>query len=126
MITMSDRSTDRVFDFRVSGRLTRDDYRQFLPRLEAAIEAHGKISVLVDLEALDGIAAGALWEELKFDLNHLRHFVRVAIVGDKVWHERAMNIAKHFTPAEMKYFPAGELNRAWWWVLAHEFAEVTT
>jgi hypothetical protein len=87
MITIDPRSTDRVFGFTVSGKLTRDDYRRMLPRLEEAIRKHGKISVLVHIESMTGMELGAMWEELKFDLKHFRHFRRLALVGDKKWHE---------------------------------------
>lgn len=122
MITLDPHSTDRVFGFRVSGKITRDDYREFLPRLEDAIKEHGRIAVLVHVESLEGIEFGALWEELKFDLKHFRHFDRLAMVGDKKWHERSMIVAGHLTPAEARYFPSSDLDEAWEWIMAGERA----
>lgn len=123
MITLDPRSTDLVFGFQVSGRITRDDYRRFLPRLEEAIKEHGTIGVLVHIESLEGIELGALWEELKFDLKHCRHFDRLVLVGDKKWHERSMSLAGHLTPAEVRYFPSSDLDEAWEWILVGEWAE---
>ena len=123
MITLDPRSTDRVFGFQVSGRITRDDYRGFLPRLEEAIKEHGKICVLVHIESLQGIERGALWEEPGFDLKHCRHFDRLVLVGDKKWHGRSMNLAGHLTPAEVRYFPSSGLDEAWEWILVGKWAE---
>jgi nucleotide-binding universal stress UspA family protein len=116
MITIDDQSTDSVFGFHLSGTLTRDDYRKYLPRIEEAIRAHGKVSVLVHIEPLSGIKFGALWEELKFDLKHFRHFKRIALVGDKKWHEWSISFASHLTSAEGRYFPSTDLDEAWRWI----------
>jgi nucleotide-binding universal stress UspA family protein len=124
MITIDDRSTDSVFGFHLSGTLTRDDYRKYLPRLEEAIRKHGKVSVLVHVESLSGIRFGALWEELKFDLKHFRHFKRIALVGDKKWHEWSISFASHLTPAEGRYFPSAELEEAWSWIRSGSEVEI--
>jgi nucleotide-binding universal stress UspA family protein len=125
MITIDDRSTDRVFGFHVKGRLTRADYRLFLPRLEEAIQAHGRISVLVQISSLEGIDPGAVWEELKFDIKHLRDFDRLALVGDKRWHERAITLARCVTSAKTMYFPTADLEQAWTWIEAGEREDVS-
>jgi len=123
MITLDSRSTDRVFGFQVSGRITRDDFRRFLPHLGEAIKEHGTICVLVHIESLEGIELGALWEELKFDVKHCRHFDRLVLVGDKKWHEPSMRLDGHLTPVEVRYFPSSGLDEAWEWILVGKWAE---
>lgn len=43
-----------VLAIRASGKLTDADYKSFLPRLEALIREHGRISVLIELEDFRG------------------------------------------------------------------------
>ena len=119
MITMDERSTDsslRLPGSKASSR-AKTTVSSF-PRLEQAIAEHGPISILVHIETLKGVELGALWEELKFDLRHSRDFERMALVGDKSWHERAMRFAAHFVPGDARFFPSTGIDNAWGWILS--------
>ena len=123
MITLDERSTDRVLGFRISGMLSRSDFRHFTPVIDEAIAKHKTVSVLIHIDALSGVAFGALWEEIKFELLHFRHFERLALVGDGPWHERALRFASTFTPAETRFFSAPGLEHAWKWVMGDDDVE---
>lgn len=45
---------DNIFAFRLSGKLSHADYQTYLPRLEEPLEAHDRISVLLELVDFHG------------------------------------------------------------------------
>ena len=100
---------------RVRGKLTHDMYGQFVPVLERQMREHGKLRLLVELHDFHGWTAGALWDDLKFDLKHFSDIRRLAIVGETKWQQGMAVFCKPFTTAKVKYFQSAELEaaRAW-------------
>jgi hypothetical protein len=49
-----------------SGSLTKEDYETFLPRVEKAIEEHGKINLMFVMEHVEGWEVVAFWKDLPF------------------------------------------------------------
>ena len=68
-----------------SGRLAAEDYRRFAPAFERLARSRGPLRVLLELRGFRGWDAGALWEELKFDVTHQWAFRRIAVVGERRW-----------------------------------------
>src|SRR5690606_10203109 len=85
--------------------------------LENKIRKEGKISVFCQIEDLKGMDPGAVWEDIKFDVNHLNDFRYVVIVGDKQWQKWIANFAKPFTDAQIKYFDKNEAKEAFEWLM---------
>jgi hypothetical protein len=100
----------------VTGKLDRDDYKEFIPEVERAIAERGKLRMLCTLKDFHGWTAGALWEDLKFDVKHFADFERVAFVGDKKWEQGMAAFCKPFTSAAIRYFDASEAEKAREWV----------
>ena len=117
-ILLNEKHTNNVLHVRVSGKLAREDYRQFVPEFERLFREHGKVRVLVEMVDFHGWKPGALWEDVKFDLRHFAHLERVAMVGDRKW-EKAMSIfCKPFTTAKVRYFDHAEIGEARRWLEA--------
>lgn len=100
----------------IDGKLKAKHYDAFIPMLESAIERHGKIRILLELYDFQGWSAGALWDDVKFDVNHFRDIERVAIVGDSAWERGMALICKPFTAAEVRYFDHDDSNEAYAWI----------
>ena len=105
-----------IFAFRVSGRLTDDDYQQFLPRLDELIKAHGRISLLIELDDFRGWELKAAWDDLKYGLEHEDDFERIAIVGDKRWYGWFVKLAGAMSSTDIRYFNRDDLEAAWTWL----------
>ena len=82
MFELLPESTENTIGFRMSGKLLAEDYDVLLPRLDAAIAAHGKVNLLVLLEDID------VWEGLdaakadfRLGTQQYRHVQRAAFVG---------------------------------------------
>ncbi len=89
----------------LTGALHKDDYRDFVPIVEQAVQRHGKIRLLVEMHDFYGWDPGALWEDLKFDFKHFNDIERLAMVGEKKWEEWMATFCKPFTTATIRYFP---------------------
>ena len=69
-----------VIGFETTGKLRAEDYRDVvLPALERAA-AGGEVRFVVVISEFQGISGGALWQDLKVGVEHLRAWKRVAVV----------------------------------------------
>jgi SpoIIAA-like len=108
----------KVMQVQVSGKLSAEDYKQFVPEFERRLQKDGKIRVLFDMTDFHGWDAGALWEDIKFDLKHFGDIERVAMVGDKKWEKGMSLFCRPFTKAKVRYFDHGQAKEAHTWVAA--------
>ena len=104
-----------VFEIHVQGKIRKEDY-DFIPRLESEVERYGTVNLYCEIESIDGIEPGAVWEDLKFGVNHYDSFERVAIVGNQKWVEWMTRLAKPFNKATVKVFAPEQLEEAKNWV----------
>lgn len=102
--------------FKLSGKLHDEDYKTFVPRVDAAIAEAGKVRLLAEFHDFKGWDAHALWDDIKFATTHCTKIERIALVGEKKWEEWMAKVCKPFTMAKVKYFDAGEIDAAWKWL----------
>lgn len=113
-------STETTIGFKISGEVTKEDYDSLLPRLDEAIEAHGKINLLVVVEDFDFKGFDAAKADFKFGTHQYRQVEKAAFVSDKRWLEWAIKVMDPFTRrTEEKIFEPNQLEKAWAWIL-HE------
>jgi len=103
----------KLLEVRVSGKLTHDDYQHFVPEFERLVQQHGKIRVLFVMTDFHGWEAGALWDDIKFDLKHFSDIERLAMVGEKRWEKGMSVFCRPFTSATIRFFDDIEQARAW-------------
>lgn len=116
MLAFHIRSTGNVLGVKASGKLTHADYQQLVPKLEERIKEHGRVRVLVELEDCQGWDdLDAAWDDLKLWLKHRRDVERCAVVGERKWQERVIQLSWPFFTKH--YFDKAELEQAWEWVL---------
>lgn len=116
MIKMTASQAGNLLTIEVSGKLTKSDYERFAPEVEELIRNRGKLRVLVVMRDFHGWEAGALWEDIKFDIKHFSDIERLALVGDKKWEQGMAAFCKPFTTAKVRYFPTDALDNARTWV----------
>jgi len=109
-------SATRTIEVTVSGKLVKEDYAHFVPMLEDLIRQWGKVRVLFIMQEFHGWTAGALWQDIKFDLKHFKDIERLAMVGEKGWEKGMAAFCKPFTTAEVRFFRPEELDAARQWV----------
>jgi hypothetical protein len=107
---------DDALEVRVSGKLTHEDYETFVPAIERLIEEHGTLRVLLVTHDFHGWTAGALWDDVKFDVKHFNDVERLAVVGEKKWEQGMAAFCKPFTTADVRFFEHDRLDEARKWV----------
>jgi SpoIIAA-like len=110
-------STEQFLEVRVTGKLTKDAYEKLTPAVDAQIKQFGKLRILFVMQDFHGWSAGAMWEDLKFDLKHWKDIERVALVGDKKWEKGMATFCKPFTKARIQYFDLTQLDEARAWLV---------
>jgi hypothetical protein len=116
MITQLNELPNGVIGFEVSGKLAAEDYRDVvLPAIEKAAET-GDIRFLMVMRDFDGISGGALWQDLKVGVEHLRSWKRIALVTDIGWMTHATDLFGWMTPGQTKTFPLNQQTAATEWV----------
>ena len=85
MIEQLPTGSPKILGFKLSGKLHDEDYKKFVPLIDAAVAKEGKIRLLAQFHDFHGWDAGALWEDIKFDARHFRDIERLAMVGETKW-----------------------------------------
>ncbi|MCE9544733.1 MAG: STAS/SEC14 domain-containing protein [Planctomycetia bacterium] len=108
---------------KATGKLTKEAYQEFVPLVEQMVHQHGKVRILFAMHDFHGWEAGALWEDMKFDLKHFRDIERLAIVGETKWEKGMAMFCAPFTTAKIKYFDVADIDAATIWLRSDEAAK---
>jgi hypothetical protein len=117
-VEMKEDAGGRILELKLSGKLNKADYDEFVPEVEWAVNEHGKIRMLVRMTDFHGWTAGALWEDIKFDLRHFADIELLALVGESKWQAGMAVFCKPFTKARIRYFDTSRLDEAERWIHA--------
>ena len=115
-IQIKEENGGKLVAVQVTGKLVRADYEHFVPEFERLIRQHGKLRVLFDMADFHGWDAGAVWEDIKFDIKHFVDIERLAMVGDKKWQHGMAMFFRPFTKATIRYFDHAEATEARKWL----------
>ena len=113
---ITEASAGNIVEVEATGKLTKEAYESFVPMTEEKIKEHGKIRILFVMHDFHGWDAGALWEDMKFDLKHFNHIERLAIVGESKWEKGMSVFCRPFTTAKIKYFDTTDIDKARAWI----------
>jgi hypothetical protein len=116
MIEQLPESSGKVLAFKLSGKLRDEDYKTFVPMVDAAVAKEGKVRLLARFEDFHGWDLPALWDDIKFATTHCNKIERIALVGNKKWEEWMAKVCQPFTMATVRYFDASEADAARAWV----------
>lgn len=115
-VVIAESAADNVITVEVTGKLDKADYEKLVPTVEQMLQRHDKINMLVILRDFHGWTAGALWEDIKFDVKHFADIDKLALVGDSRWETGMAVFCKPFTKAKVKYFNIDDLEAARAWI----------
>jgi len=110
-----------VLGFRLSGKLTRDEYLDGLTRpILEALESGQRLNLLVEIgDTFAGLDAAALWEDVKavgsIGLRHRESWGRMALVTDKDWIRHGAGALGWLSPGELRVFEPREREAAAAW-----------
>jgi SpoIIAA-like len=107
-----------VTGFEATGMLRAEDYRDVvLPALERAA-AGGEVRFVVVIPESGGMSGGAVWQDLKVGVEHLRAWKRIALVTDIDWMAQMTALFGWMTPGEVRVFRLAQRDEAIAWAAA--------
>ncbi len=117
MIEIIDVKASHVVAIRVSGKIDKGEMQQIFTAMQAVVEQHGRINLLVELDRWQGITASGLWEDLKGGLPLAKKMQREAVVTESKFLEIWTRIGSSLWPGvEAKVFKPSEREQALAWV----------
>jgi len=111
-----DDSNPDYLAIRLSGKLTAEDYEDFVPKVESIVQDKGSIRILMTMIDFHGWEMAAAWEDTKFGMRHFHDIERLAMVGEKAWQHGMAVFCKPFTKAKIRYFDSSEAADADRWI----------
>ena len=110
-----------VLGFRASGTIARDEYREMMEPIYAALERGEKLNIYFELTGdFHGLDVGALWEDLKAagsaGLKHRSSWQKTALVTDKDWIRHGASLFGPIAPGELRVFGPQETVEARAWI----------
>lgn len=114
MITLLERSKGNVLGFEATGKISPEDIESVAGIADKAIAEYGKISWLMMMETARYTSLRAMYEDMMWLVKNLKHFDKMAVVGDKKWEELLVK-ADGLVFGE-KYFDVSQLEEAWSYV----------
>ena len=115
-IQLNEEDGGKTLVIHISGKLVKADYEHFVPEFERLVRQHGKLRVLFDMTGFHGWDAGAMWEDIKFDIKHFADIERLAMIGEKKWQYGMATFFKPFTKATIRYFDHADAAEARKWL----------
>lgn len=104
-----------VITVRARGRLSHQDYQEFIPQLEAAIaeQTADRLRLVFDARELQGWEPQAAVDDLRLGLRHGRHVERVALITDARWLTLLSSVVGWLVPGELRHFEDRATADAW-------------
>lgn len=120
MLTRLPEFPDPIVAVIASGHVSASDYETVLvPAIEAALATHDKLRLLYEIsDDFTGFSPGAMWEDMKLGMAHLRAWERAAVVTDVGWIANAVNVFRFVMPCEVKVFANRDRADAERWIRA--------
>lgn len=105
-----------IIGIELSDTLTEDDYEALVPYLENELEQHTTARLLFELEDVNDWEPDERWENLAFDIRHVRILDKVAILGDDPWETWVEKTEFLFPTAQLQTFATEDREDALEWL----------
>lgn len=104
--------------FSAYGQVTAADYENVIvPEIEAAFALSPKVRLIYQIGPdFSGFDAGAMWDDAKLGLRHIRGWDRVALVTDVGWIRATAHVFGFAVPGEFHLFRNDQLDEAKRWI----------
>lgn len=100
----------------VNGKVTKDEFDEIAPKMEAFIEKHGKIKIIEIIEEFSGFDLSVLGDGILFDMKHLKDFSHCAVVCKDGWIGPFTRTIAPFFSVDIRTFAPHEEDVARMWL----------
>lgn len=116
MVEMLGETMDSCVVVRFSGRVTGEEYRQFIDAVDERLENREKVGMVADLSEFEFYGDfEAFKEDFHFGAHEYRRVNRAAFVGEQKWIKLFVKLMGPLYRTEEKQFPSGKLAEACAW-----------
>jgi SpoIIAA-like len=107
---------------RPKSSLEKGDFVQLAKTVDPYIEKTGDLAgLIIEAPTFPGWdSLGAMAAHFRFVRDHHKHIKKVALVTDSALGNVAQALASHFVSAEIRHFPAAELEAAKQWIMTRD------
>src|SRR5208337_3760306 len=108
-----------ILQVRPKSALAKKDFAELAKAVDPQIEATGDLAgLIINAPAFPGWDSfGAMVTHFRFVRDHQKHIKKVALVTDSHVGDVAEHLASHFVSAEIRHFPAGQIEQARQWIV---------
>ena len=108
-----------ILEVHPTSALDKADFAEIAKTVDPHIEANGDLAgLIISASSFPGWDSfGALVSHLRFVRDHQKHVKKIAVVTDSHLGDVAEHVTSHFTSAQIKHFPAGEIDQARQWIV---------
>ena len=116
MIEILHQSTGSCLTVQLSGKVTGEEYQQFLDAVESHLQTGDQVNLVMALAEFEFYGDfDSAKKDLKFGFGEYKLIHRVALVGDQKWLGWFTRLIGPFTRTEEKHFPASQFDAAISW-----------
>ena len=110
--------TNSILYLRPTSSLQESDFAALAKTVDPHIEQSGDLAgIILEAAAFPGWDSfGAMASHFRFVRDHHKRVRKIAIVTDSAMGTVGEHFASHFVAAELRHFPAGELEAAKQWI----------
>ncbi|MGE5696584.1 MAG: STAS/SEC14 domain-containing protein [Candidatus Sericytochromatia bacterium] len=100
--------------------IERDDFVKIAEAVDPQIEATGGLAgLIIEAPGFPGWDSfGAMVNHLRFVRDHQKRIKKIGVVTDSHLGDVAEHLTSHFVSAEIKHFPAGQIDAARQWIIS--------
>ena len=111
---------DSILYVRPTSKLEEGDFVQLAKTVDPHIEERGNLAgLIIEVTSFPGWESlGAMAGHFRFVRDHHRQIKKIGVVTDSPLGNVAEHLASQFVAAEIRHFPAGELEAAKQWVMS--------
>jgi hypothetical protein len=115
-------TTNSILYVRPGSALAESDFVRLAEAVNPFIEESGDLGgLIIDAPHFPGWdSLGAMAAHFRFIRDHQKHIRKIGLVTDSVAANVAEKLASHFVSAEIRHFPAGQIEAATEWVLSRD------
>jgi hypothetical protein len=108
-----------ILEVRPKSALDKADFVELAKAVDPQIEAHGDLAgLIISASSFPGWDSfGSMVTHFRFVRDHHKHVKRLAVVTDSPLGDLAQHLASHFVAAEIRHFPAGQMEQARQWIV---------
>ena len=108
-----------VLTIRPESALDKSDFEELAAVVDPQIDKHGDLNgLIVEAARFPGWDSfGSLVSHLRFVRDHHQHVKKIAVVTDSHLGDVAEHLASHFVSADIRHFPADDVDEARRWVV---------